>query len=166
MEPSLDKAKKNKLFYFVVTGTIFRESDGRCLILQRSKKEIAHPGLWGVVGGKLEWGDLDPAKMTKMNFEIPNWDNAVEKLLARESKEESGLEVEDPRYLGSVALIRPDGVPVICAKFALKYKSGEVKLAPEFDDSAWVNDEEIKKYKIIGGIDEEVAGAIAAYSKS
>jgi len=46
---SLAKAKKNKLFYFVVTGVIFRASDTRCLILKRSQKEVAHPGLWSVI---------------------------------------------------------------------------------------------------------------------
>jgi len=162
-EISLEKAKKEKLFYFVVTGVIYRESDGRCLILKRSEKEIAHPGLWTIVGGKLEWGDLKEEKITRWNHDIPNWENIVEDLLYREAKEESGLEVEDPCYLSSVGFIRPDGVPVVCPKFAVKYKRGNVKIAPEFDDFAWVNSEEIKKYEIIKGIDEEVRKTIEIY---
>ena len=160
---SLKDAKKDKLFYFVVTGVIFRPSDGRCLILKRSKKEVAHPSLWGVVGGKLEWEDLAEEKITRINYDIPNWEEAIEKLLFREAKEESGLEVSDPKYLTSVAFVRPDGVPVICPKFALKYKGGAVKIAPEFDDFAWVNEKEVGSYEIIKGIDKEIALAIVAY---
>lgn len=151
------------MFYFVVTGVIFRPADGRCLILKRSKKEVAHPGLWGVVGGKLEWEDLAEEKITRINYDIPNWEEAIEKLLFREAKEEAGVEVSDPKYLTSVAYIRTDGVPVICPKFALKYLSGRVKLAPEFDDFAWVNTEEVKRFEIIKGIDKEITLAIAAY---
>ena len=160
---SIDKAKIGKLFYFVVTGVIYRPNDDRCLIIKRSKKEIAHPGLWTVVGGKLEWSDLKESKITRMNFDIPNWEEMIEKLLFREALEESGLIVSDPKYLTSVAFIRPDSIPVICPKFALKYISGKVKLAPEFDDFAWVNEKEIKKFDFIKGIDKEVARTIAIY---
>lgn len=164
MDISLEKAKQNKLFYFVVTGTIYHPQKKKCLILQRSKKEIAHPGLWGVTGGKLEWQDLENNPVTKMNHDIPNWDGLVEQLLKREALEESGLKVIDPKYLNSVVFIRPDNVPVACMKFALKYKSGEVKIPPEFDDFAWVDGEEIKKYQCIDGIAEEVTKAIQLYS--
>jgi len=161
---SLDKAKKDRLFYFVVTGIIFRHSDKRCLILKRSVKETAHPGLWGGIGGKLEWQDLEKSKITKMNFDIPNWDTMIEKLLYREAFEESGLKVDDPRYLTSVAYVRTDGIPVICPKFAVRNKGGKVKIAPEFDDFAWVNSQEAKKHQLIGGIDREIALTIKAYS--
>ncbi len=54
---SLDKAKQNKLFYFVANVVIYRESDKRCLILKRDKREKVHPGKYAVPGGKLEWED-------------------------------------------------------------------------------------------------------------
>lgn len=58
MKISLEKAKEHKLFYVVTTGVIYHPRKKKCLILQRSKKEIAHPGIWGVVGGKMEWEDM------------------------------------------------------------------------------------------------------------
>lgn len=160
----LGKSQDRKLFYFVVTGVIYHPRLKKCLILQRSKKEVAHPGLWGVVGGKLEWGDVKNNPITRQNFDIPNWQGLVEKLLEREAEEESGLKVADPKYLESVVFVRPDKVPVVCCKFAVRYKQGRVKIAPEFDDYAWVDGKEVKKYYCIQGIDQETAKTIKLYS--
>lgn len=165
MKISLAKAKKNKLFYFVITGVIYHPKLKKCLILKRSSKEIAHGGLWGVIGGKLEHQDLLNNPPTRKNFDIWDWEKLVEKLLMRESKEESGLKVFDPKYLDSVVFLRPDNVPVVCFKFAVKYKGGRVRIASEFDDFAWVNSREVRKYKTIQGIDKEVAKTIKLFSK-
>lgn len=164
MKISLEKAKEDKLFYFVVTGVIYHPKKKKCLILQRSEKEVAHPSLWGVIGGKLEWSDLRNNPITRKNFDILDWEGMVEKLILREAKEECGLEVEGPKYLTSVAYLRTDGVPTVCCKFAVKYNRGKVKIAPEFDDFVWVDEEEVKKYKCIQGIPEEVAKAIKIYT--
>ena len=87
---SLDRAKKNKLFYFVANVIIYRESDKRCLILKRDEREKVHPGKYAVPGGKLEWEDLDIAKPTRINGDVLDFENAVEDLLARETLEEAG----------------------------------------------------------------------------
>src|SRR5689334_20204855 len=117
MEISIDKAKSNKLFYFVAIAVIYHPKTKKCLILQRSSKEITHPGLWGVVGGKLEWKDLEENEPTRQNHDVKDWEGLVEKLLAREAKEESNLEVGDFKYIDSVVFIRPDKVPVACMKY-------------------------------------------------
>lgn len=148
----------------MVTGVVYHPKKKRCLILQRSKKEIAHPGLWGVIGGKLEWDDLKNNSITRQNFDILDWEGLIEKLVAREALEESGLVVGDFRYLDSVVFLRPDRVPVVCCKFAVKFKKGRVKIAPEFDDFAWVDEKEVKKFRCIQGIDKEVAKTIKLYS--
>ncbi len=98
---SLDKAKPGKLFYVVATGTIYR--DGKCLILQRASNQVAHPGVWGPVGGKLEHQDLKATPPTRMNGEVTDWEHMIESLLIREAKEESGLGVYDFRYLDNCA---------------------------------------------------------------
>ena len=111
---SVDNAKKNKLFYFVANVVIYREADGRCLILKRDEREKVHPGKYAVPGGKLEWSDLDINNPTRMNGKVFDFGHAVEGLLAREAREEAGVGIgDDLVYINSVAFIRPDEIPVV-----------------------------------------------------
>lgn len=165
---SIDNAKVDKLFYFVANVVVYRESDGRCLILKRDEREKAHPGKYAVPGGKLEWGDLDMNNPTRMNGDIYDYEDAIESLLKRETFEEAGIEIEDDfKYINNVAFIRPDETPVVLVKFAAKYKSGDVVLEEgAFTDYAWVNAEEVKEYQCIDGIAEEVEKTIKLFSNS
>lgn len=160
---SLEKAKQEKLFYVVVTGIIYRADDGRCLILKRSEKEVTHPGKWGVVGGKLEWNDLLSKPPTRKNGDVLDWEHEIESLLRREAKEEANVEVDDFRYIDSVAFRRPDAVPVMCLKFACRYISGDVQIPPEFSESAWVTADEVCERDCIMGIPEEVEKTIKLF---
>lgn len=164
---SLENAKEDKLFYFVANVVPYRASDGRCLILKRSMREKVHPGKFCVPGGKLEWKDLDINNPTRVNGEVLDYQDAVERLLAKEVKEEAGIQIgKELVYINSVAFIRPDGIPVILIKFGGKYESGEVTLEEGgFDDFAWVNAEEVKNFDCIAGIAEEVAAAISGFRK-
>ncbi|MFA6073272.1 MAG: NUDIX hydrolase [Candidatus Woesearchaeota archaeon] len=164
---SLDNAKKNKLFYVVANVIVYRETDGRCLILKRSDREIAHPGKYCVPGGKLEWKDLDVNNPTRINGDVLDYEDAVEKLLIRETEEEAGIEIEHEfKYINSVAYIRPDEVPTFMFKLAAKYKSGKVKLEEDsFSDFAWVNKDEVDNYECIKGIPEEIKKTIDLFEK-
>ncbi len=159
---SLEKAKQDKLFYFVANVVVCRESDGRCLILKRDEREAVHPGKYGVIGGKLEWADLPVGNPTRVNGDVLDFQDALERLLVREAKEEAGIEIGSRlAYVNSVAYVRPDGVPVIMLKFAAAYAGGEVVLEKgAFTDHAWADAEEVKDYPCIEGIPEEVAEAI------
>lgn len=159
---STEAAKRDKLFYFVANVVVYRETDGRCLILKRDEREKVHPGKWAVPGGKLEWGDMDLKNPTRMNGEVLDFENVLEKLLKRETKEEVGIEIQDYlEYINSVAFVRPDGIPVVLIKMAAKYKEGEVVLEEgAFTDFAWVNGEEVEGYDCIQGIAEEVKKTI------
>ena len=161
-EISLKNAKENKLFYFVANVVVVRKADNRCLMLKRDEREKVHPGKWAVPGGKLEWKDLPISNPTRLNDDVLDYEFAVEELLKRETKEEAAIEIGDTfKYINSVAFIRPDGIPVLLAKFAAEYVSGEV--VPEkgaFTDFTWVNESEVKDYDYIEGIDEEVRIAL------
>ena len=164
---SLEKAKQNKLFYVVANVVIWRADDQRCLILKRNTNEKVHPGKYGVPGGKLEWQDLDLEHPTRMNGDVLDFENTIEKLLQREIKEEAALEVQDTLvYLNSVAFVRPDGIPVVLMKFGAQYKTGDIDLSEgAFTEYAWVNAEEIKDYDCIEGLAQEVAETIAWFKK-
>ena len=165
---SLQNAKEDKLFYFVANVIIYRDEDGRCLILKRGGKEKVHPGKYCVPGGKLVWGQLNIAKPTRLNGDVLDFEDAVEELLAREVKEEAGIEIaRELRYINNMAFVRPDEIPVVFIKFAAKYKGGEVKLEDgAFVDYAWVNENEVKNYDCIKGISEEVALTIKLFKSA
>ncbi len=163
---TLNNAKEDKLFYVVANVVIYRESDKRCLILKRSEREKVHPNKYAVPGGKLEWKDLPIENPTRINGDILDYENAVEKLLIRETKEEAGIDIHSNfKYINSVAFIRPDGIPVILVKFAAKYKSGQIILEKDsFSDYKWVNQEEVKEYDCIQGIKEEIEKTIKLFA--
>jgi 8-oxo-dGTP pyrophosphatase MutT (NUDIX family) len=162
---SLDNAKTDKLFYFVANVVVYRPSDKTCLILKRHHLEKAHPGKFGVLGGKLEWANLDLHNPTRVNGDILDYENAVEDLLNREVFEEAAITIEPELiYLNSVAFIRPDEIPVILVKYAAKYKSGDVKLEEDsFTDFAWVDKKQVKNFPTIDGVKEEVAKTIELF---
>lgn len=165
---SIDNAKKEKLFYFVANVIIYREDDGRCLILKRHQREKAHPGKYAVPGGKLEWKNLPIENPTRINGEILDYENSVEELLKREVLEEAGIEIGNKfKYINSVAFIRADEIPVILVKFAAKYKSGSVVLEEgAFTDYAWVDSKEIEDYDCIQGIKEEIKKTIEIFKEN
>lgn len=164
---SLDYAKRNKLFYFVANVVVYRELDGRCLILQRSNTEKVHPGKYCVPGGKLEWDNLNLSRPTRINGDVLDFENAVEDLLVRETKEEASIDIDaNLIYINSVAFVRPDGIPVVMVKYAAKYKSGEVKIeVGAFEGFAWVNELEVDNFDCILGIPEEVKTTIDKFKQ-
>ncbi len=165
---SINNAKKEKLFYFVANVVIYRESDGRCLILKRGDTEKVHPGKYCVPGGKLEWQDLKMENPSRMNGDVFDFQDAIGDLLKREVQEECGLKIEKQfYYVNNVAFIRPDETPVVLVKFAAKYKEGEVELEEHsFTDYAWVNAEEVKKFDCLLGIPEEIDETIKLFNKN
>jgi 8-oxo-dGTP pyrophosphatase MutT (NUDIX family) len=165
---SINAAKKDKLFYFVANVVVYRESDGRCLLLKRAETEKVHPGKYAVPGGKLEWADLPIDRPTRLNGDVLDYENAVESLLAREVREEAGIDIKPQlAYINSVAYIRPDGIPSVLLKFAACYQSGVVKLEDgAFAGYVWANAEEAAALECIEGIPDEVRAAAAVFSRS
>lgn len=163
----LDSAKQDKLFYFVANVVVYRESDGRCLLLKRSETEKVHPGKYAVPGGKLEWSDLDISRPSRLNGDVLDFEDAVEKLLAREVAEEAGIGISGPlAYINSVAYVRPDGTPTLLAKFAARYSGGEVTLERgSFNGYVWANAQETAALPCIMGIPEEVRRTIEMFRK-
>lgn len=142
--------KNEKLHYVVVTGIIIKK--GKYLIAKRSQKEAAFPGLWTVPGGKLNMGDY-----TKFQKDTSDgWYNVLERLLQREVKEEVGLKVKNIRYLLSLAYIRSDDIPTVIISFYCDCESGKVCLSSELTEYAWIKVTNLKDYKFVPGLREEI----------
>ena len=140
----------SKSHYVVATGIIIK--DGKYLITKRADWEKAFPGKYTVPGGKLDIKDyIDKPKDTK-----EHWYNILEVLLKREVKEETGLEIDNLKYLTSMTFIRPDNIPVLVVSLYADYLSGEVNLSNDMTAHAWVSLEEAKNYDLIEGIYEEL----------
>lgn len=80
----------------------------------------------------------------------------MEKLLQREVKEEVGLKIKNIRYLLSLAYIRSDNIPTLIISFFCDYDSGEVKLSKDLIEFTWLKIDEIKNYKPVPGLREEI----------
>ncbi|MEA3229309.1 MAG: NUDIX domain-containing protein [archaeon] len=157
----------DKAHYISVTAIIIR--DGKFLIAKRSLDEKAFPGLWTVPGGKIEINDYKKLPMDTGS----HWYNIFENALRREVREETGIEIENIRYLTSLAFFRPEGIPTIVVSMFADYAGGDIGLNGELIDFAWVTLEEAGDYEFIEGIFEELemldkylkTGAAAVWKK-
>lgn len=145
----MEQTEKNGLgnvHYLSVTCIIRR--DGRYLICRRSPGEKIFPGKWCVPGGKVQRSDIvDFPKDTE-----DHWFDVIEKALAREVLEETGLRVTGIGYVSSLALLHPSGRPMVIVSMRADWAGGEVRLNDELTDHAWVTLEEAKSYDLIAGI--------------
>ncbi|MBI4059405.1 NUDIX domain-containing protein [Candidatus Microgenomates bacterium] len=144
----------DNLHEVAITAIIIKEN--KYLIIRRSPTKKRFPGMWTVPGGKLETTDyLNLPKDTK-----DYWYNVLEKTLAREVKEEVGIEIKNVEYLTSLATVHPDGAPSLVISCTAEYQAGEIQLqAEEVDEFAWVTLTEAQSYNLIDGILDELVMA-------
>ena len=140
----------DKKHHISVTGIIIK--DGKFLITKRAPHKKAFPNMWTVPGGNLELEDyISLPKDTNSH-----WYNILEKVLKREIKEETELDVENIKYLTSMTFIRPDGEPGLIISLYADYKNGEVQLDADSIEYKWASLEEANNYELIEGIYQEL----------
>ena len=138
----------------VITAIVVK--DGKFLVTRRSANKKRFPGMWTVPGGKLETNDY--LKLPKDTEHY--WYNVLEQTLKREVKEEVGIEIQNVRYVTSLATVHADGSPSLVISCLADYASGEVTLQQEESDQySWVSLEEAKNIKLIDGIYDELVMA-------
>ncbi len=140
----------NELHRVVITAIIYRR--GKYLLLRRNKNEKAFPGKWTVPGGGLHPDDYVKSPKTFKE----QWYFALANTLPREVREETGIEIGEPKYLLDLIFIRPDGVPVIVLSFYAPYKSGTVKIGSDQAAYVWASSKQSRKIDFIDGILQEI----------
>ncbi|MBI4157894.1 NUDIX domain-containing protein [Candidatus Woesebacteria bacterium] len=135
----------------VITAIVVK--GGKYLITRRSKNKKRFPEKWTVPGGKLETSDyIKLPKDTEFY-----WYNVLERVLAREVKEEVGIKIDNVEYVTSLATVHEDGNPSLVVSCMADYVSGKLRLQKEESDAfAWVSLKEAKGYDLIDGIYEEL----------
>ncbi len=117
----------------LIVHTVIENEEGLILILQRSKTNDVLPEYWDIPGGTLEDGE-DP-----------------EQGAVRETKEETGLSITDPRLFFQWSNVDTGkNKQFITLVFRAKVNSVKVVLNPEEHDAhAWIKPQEISQYKVV-----------------
>ncbi len=113
----------------------YLKKDGKTLMLHRTKKENdLHEGKWNGVGGKFEKGETP------------------EECAIREVKEETGLDIKDPKLMGRLLFPEFDkeGEDWHIYIFEIAQFSGELIESAE-GDLAWIDDDKILRLNLWEG---------------
>lgn len=123
-----------------VAALVVRE--GRVLAMRRASHNLAGPGLWETISGRVELGEEPLA--------------AVQ----REITEESGLRVEVERRPFAAYAATRRGRPMIVILFRARHLSGEVRISDEHEDHAWLSADEFAERSTLGPLVEAVRCAL------
>jgi 8-oxo-dGTP diphosphatase len=137
--------KSNKL-HIVSVVAVIRNDAGKYLVLKRSEKEIAYPGMYTFPGGKIEENDT------------------VEETLVKEVKEEANLDLESGKILlKDKSFVRPDDQTVKVFSYLCEVKNYEdIKINNDFTNYEWVSFEDLKNLSHVG-IEDEIIQADKLY---
>jgi ADP-ribose pyrophosphatase YjhB (NUDIX family) len=110
-------------------GAVVFDADGRLLLVRRRNPPSA--GLWCEPSGRCEPGE-SPAQACM-----------------RETREETGLEVQVERPVGSVVVPGPDGRSYDIADFECTVLGGTLRAADDADDVRWVDLAEFDRLPLV-----------------
>ena len=126
---------------------MIQNTNGKFLIVRRSKKSKKFPGMWTVPGGKLEQRDIDEAvKIDGFNYFV------IENLIKREVYEETNLSLTNLKFITNMTY----GNSNFVFSYTGQTNDKDIILSNELIDYAWITLKEAKKYNLIGGIYEEL----------
>lgn len=120
--------------YTIIAKVVVWNSDGKVLVLRRSKTDTRRPLTWDLPGGLVEYGEHP-------------------RLAAiRETEEEAGIKLDGVRVVDVDSLVR-EGEYVISLIFTAEVDDPKVRVSWEHDQYKWVEQEELldldipRKYK-------------------
>jgi 8-oxo-dGTP diphosphatase len=126
----------------VVNAIILNKDRNKFLVIKR-KNEPIHPGKWTFPGGIVEQNETD------------------EDALAREVREETGLEIKQVlKKIYDYEYPRPDGTMTRGVSYSIVPTSEIVTPNNEIEDFKWVTIEEFEDIDHVKGLDEEAMKAL------
>lgn len=139
--------KKNKL-HIVTAVAVIRNEEDKYLVLKRSEREIAYPGMYTFPGGKIEDNDT------------------VEETLIKEAKEEANLDIKPGKILlKDKSFVRPDDQTVKVFSYLCEAQDiSNLKIGDDFTDYKWVTLEDLKSIPHVG-IEDELIQAEKLYNQ-
>ena len=127
--------------YFIAVRAIIKNDEGKWLLIRRSKICRSFAGTWEWPGGKVDEGET------------------LDRALAREVEEETGLEVDVGAVAGAYGFeMAEKRIVVIC--FEAKLVGGAVKISEEHDDFVWAGPGELGKWEITPMLKEFAASHV------
>lgn len=115
-------------------GAIVFDATGRLLLIQRGRPP--EPGRWSIPGGKSLRGELAAA-------------TAV-----RETREETGLEVQVVRHVGRVLRDGPPGATYEIDDYLCEVVGGALAAADDAVDARWADPAELRRLPLTTGLHE------------
>jgi mutator protein MutT len=115
--------------YTLTVRVVLKDKRGRYLLMQRTRKWGLQPGVWEFPGGKLDPGET------------------FAEALVRETREETGFDVELLDVLGAAQWEKPDR-RVAYLILSARVTGGRFQISEEHDDAAWVEPGEMERYDI------------------
>ncbi len=115
-------------------GAVIKDGQGRLLLVKRGHEPGA--GLWSLPGGRIEAGETDA------------------EALVREMLEETGLQVEPGRLLGSVKRPGRDGDVIDIRDYAATVVSGTLRAGDDAADAMWASVADLGSLAVTEGLIE------------
>lgn len=126
--------EKTHKLHIVAVVAVIRNAEGKILLLKRSEREIAYPGMFTFPGGKVEGNDT------------------VEETLRKEVQEEAGLTLKPGQVLlKDKSFVRPDGQTVKVFSYLCSVKNpSPVVISDDFTEYRWVAFDDLKTMPHVG----------------
>lgn len=119
--------------YKLAVKAVILNGSGKCLLLRRSNANRRFAGCWEWPGGKVDPGEDFTAA------------------LVRETREETGLDVEITGFAGAATFEMPAvNVVLLCMEAGIK--AGEIRLSEEHDAWEWASLNEVGSFNLIDGL--------------
>ncbi|MBL7206196.1 MAG: NUDIX domain-containing protein [Candidatus Aenigmarchaeota archaeon] len=117
-----------------VGSAVLVEKDGKFLLGERNKKNAK--GFWVIPGGKVEWGET------------------IEQAAIREIKEETGLDIEIIKKIGSKEIINtPADYHRVVFFHLARPKNSDLKYNDDLSDAGFFTIDEIKNMKTVKSVE-------------